>query len=302
MPPYWFPAGAGMTGSSEREELVWEKMRYSLGWRPYTLYRGDEILGNVTLLPMSVWLKGEVVDVVGIAAVATLEAYREMGVARYLMKYCLEQIDKEQKASVLFTEKPAIYEGLGFKRIEQRYFMAEVGDIQLENKGFDAKLCGTVTPEQMQKMAGVYTGNFGNYDGMVARTADYTSFYELCLNSYEEPRIIFCLDEGRMRGYIRVEPEGDGLLVSEICCDETAKDVAESLLYFAAEYARDNDLATMSFSLFSGHFAWKLLKEKSVPIEREAGCKGREVFMVRPAGNGELGAFADLQWSLSDKF
>ena len=41
-------------------------------WSPYALYRGSEIVANVSLMPMRIWLEGRVRDVVGVASVATV--------------------------------------------------------------------------------------------------------------------------------------------------------------------------------------------------------------------------------------
>ena len=43
-------------------------------WSPHTLFHGDQIVANVSLVPMRIWLEGRAPGVIGIASVATAPA------------------------------------------------------------------------------------------------------------------------------------------------------------------------------------------------------------------------------------
>ena len=60
----------------------------------YALFRDDEFIGNVGLLPVSIRYNGEIIELIGIAAVATLPRFRKQGVFKYLMNHCIDLVDK----------------------------------------------------------------------------------------------------------------------------------------------------------------------------------------------------------------
>ena len=76
-------------------------------------------MGNVSLMPMRIWLGGRPTEVAGIASVATRKEHRRQGVAKRLMRHVLAIVDEWKMPAVLFTDLPNVYEGLGFHSIEQ---------------------------------------------------------------------------------------------------------------------------------------------------------------------------------------
>jgi predicted acetyltransferase len=88
-------------------------------WEPYTLYQGDEPLGNVSIVMFQLQSGGQLQKAAGIASVATPERYRGIGVAKHLMNHVLKVIDAQNLPSILFTSLPKVYTGLGYQVVDQ---------------------------------------------------------------------------------------------------------------------------------------------------------------------------------------
>ncbi|NQT17566.1 MAG: GNAT family N-acetyltransferase, partial [Planctomycetes bacterium] len=99
-------------------------------WTPYALYRRGELLGNVSLVPLRIWLGGQPTEVAGIASVGTRKEHRRKGVAQHLMRHALAIVDEWKMPAILFTDLPKLYEDLGFHSIEQTYPSAPVGRME----------------------------------------------------------------------------------------------------------------------------------------------------------------------------
>ena len=265
---------------------------------PYTLYNGEEILGVVALIPIRLWWGRREVELFGIASVATAPEYRRQGIVKHLLSHCLGIADKQGCLSVLFTDVPGVYEGAGFRKVEQKYYAARTEQLHFEDMGFNKKIYTRLTPQQFEEAAEFYRESYPNYDGKVIREGDYQKIYELFFNPYDHSKIIFCTDELSLQGYIRIENKNNELEVTELCYEVSEPETAESLLAGAMDYARENELKKIKFRLFPNHHAWDIIKQKSEALEEEAVSD----FMLRAAGDKDPGEFSALQWSGSDKF
>ena len=279
-----------------------EKGRRFYTWTPYTLYLGNELLGNVSLMPMRIWLEGRITQTVGIASVATPKRYRRMGVAKHLMGHCLGVIDRQKMPAVLLTNLPGMYQWAGFEAVDQAYPAASTRQVDFAKRGFDCKLLETLAEDHLEEMARLYAQEYPNYDGKVVRDPDYWQLYQMLFNPYPKIKVLFCIRDGRVLGYARLELEDDRLLVSEICGDASGTDVAETLLGFMADYARQVGRDLVTFALPPDHFAKQILNHHDVQLQPEPPGAHRETFMVRPRAGELLGPLERLQWSLADKF
>ncbi len=271
-------------------------------WTPYCLYRGDLVVGSVSLVPMRIWLAGQAMEVVGIASVATRSEYRRQGIAGHLLRHALRIVEERRAPAVLFTGLPGIYQRRGFKRIEQTYLAASAGRMEFARRGHDCEILESLDDGHLDRLASVYAGDYPNYDGKVVRDPDYWQLYQMLLNLYPKPKILSCTQRGRLAGYARVEPEDDRLLVSEICGDPRAGNLTEALLSFVAGYARQIRLDLVTLALPRDHYVWQALRRDDAALQAEPPGADRETFMVRPAPQEDLGPLGQLQWSLADKF
>jgi len=283
-------------------ETMIEKHKRFYTWTPYTLYLGDEILGNAALVPMRIWLGGRPADIVGVGAVATATHYQRKGVARHLIRHCAEILDRQQMPSALFTDLSVVYEDAGFRTIPQVYRAAGARRMDFDSRGFDCEILDTVDEGHVEQMKGIYTNEYPNYDGKVVKDRAYWQLYELLFNPYPSPRLLFCTGDGRLLGYARVDVEDDRLLLSELCGRPSAVDVTEALRSFVRSYAVELGLDLITFALPPGHFSEQILHSHQIHLEPEPPGAHREIFMVRPAAGQALGPLERLQWSLADKF
>ncbi len=281
-------------------EMV-ERGRRFYTWTPYALYHGGELVANVSLMPMQIWLNGQPRPIVGIASVATRERFRRRGVARHLLRHALGIVDERRAPAVLFTELPAVYEGLGFETIPQTYRAASARAFDWGDRPEPCELVGTFGAEHLGAMARLYDRT-PNYDGKVVRDAEYWQLYEMLFHAYARFKLLVCRRAGRMVGYARVEEEADRLLVSELCGEPSDVEVVERLLASAAAYARRIERDVISFAMPPGHFAESIVRARGVAFGPEPPGAPRESVMVRPAAGQPLGPLARVSWPLADKF
>lgn len=271
-------------------------------WTPYTLYDGEEILGNVALMPLKVWLGGRPVEVVGVASVATAPRYRRQGIARYLLQHCLALADRDRLPAVLFTGQPEVYDRHGFVRIAPRYTECRLDDWPFHHRSQEKTWLDCPTAEQWKALGSIYADDYPNYDGKLLRDACYRPLYQTLFRLNPHWRIVACGTGGRWLGYARCEAEPGRLLVSEFCCDPGREEAAESLLSAIGVEAGRLGRTVVSWALPTGHFVDGLLRSHGVAQAAEGTGAGREVFMVRPAAGEPLGPLARLSWPLADKF
>lgn len=266
----------------------------------YALYQGDEFLGNVGLMPMTIWFADKPLELIGVGAVATVPEYRRQGIAKYLMEHCMEIVDAQNKASVLFTELPIVYQQQGFTTVPQKYIAAEVGSIAFGDTKFTYQCVSELNDEQIEEMDRVYQAS-PMPDGKVIRDKAYWKLYKLLFNPYPKPRIVLCRDSGNvLLGYLRFETESDRFTITEFCVN--SDEITEGLLGYIQNAARENNIGWCSLALAPGHAVLNTLHQKGVVLSQEPAGVRREIFMVRPAAGQSIGELNDLQWSLADKF
>ncbi len=270
-------------------------------WTPYALYRRGELLGNVSLVPLRIWLSGQPTEVAGIASVGTRKEHRRKGVAQHLMRHALAIVDEWKMPAVLFTDLPKLYEGLGFHSIEQTYPSAPVGRMEFAAEGFQCEVVDTLDQGRLDQMARVHADAYPNYDGKVVRDPDYWQLYQMLFNPFPKPKMLFLTDPRRIVGFARCEVEDDRLLVAELCAPANPTRVSESLLGFARDYACQLHRDSITLALPPDHFALETLR-RLIPLEPERPGAHRETFMVRPPAGEPLGPLDRLHWSLADKF
>jgi GNAT superfamily N-acetyltransferase len=91
---------------------------------PYTLFKGDRAVSNVSVIPMSWMIGGKLVTASGIQSVMTLPAERGKGYMKKLMNHVLEDL-KDYSFVFLQTENPNLYEKYGFEKVEEHIFITE---------------------------------------------------------------------------------------------------------------------------------------------------------------------------------
>ena len=269
------------------------------------LFAGDEFIGNAGLFPLKLWYKGKIVEFIGVGAVATMPKYRRQGVASYLMDRCMDEIDRLNKPSILFTELPSVYDKKGFQIVDQKYKAIKKDDFTLKESELNFRYYETLTSEQIKEIKDFYNNIYPNYDGKIVRTdePDYWDFYTMMFNPYMKPRLVIAKDDfGNVKGYCRFDVDNDRITVTELCVKEDDFASCQALLGFVVRFAKlaGFELLTLAFS--KNHLVWNLLKTLNVKSFAEPDGVRREIFMVRPAKGNANEIYNDLLWSLADKF
>lgn len=92
---------------------------------PYTLFKENRAIANVSVIPMSWVIDGEPVAAAGIQSVMTLPSERGKGYMKKLMNLVLKDLTNHYSFIFLQTETPALYEKYGFKKVEEHIFVTE---------------------------------------------------------------------------------------------------------------------------------------------------------------------------------
>ena len=104
-----FPTDRKIFELMEKEDLLF-------GYEPKVLFVDGKIVSNVSLVRKNIYIGSKILKGGGIASVATHPDYRRKGYAKMLLKERLRDISlKGSDFSPLFTDKPFIYEKLGWE-------------------------------------------------------------------------------------------------------------------------------------------------------------------------------------------
>lgn len=98
---------------------------WNLNYCPYTIFKENRAVANVSVIPMSWILDGKAVAAAGIQSVMTLPSERGRGYMKKLMNLVLEDLTNQYSLIFLQTETPALYEKYGFRKVEEHIFVTE---------------------------------------------------------------------------------------------------------------------------------------------------------------------------------
>jgi len=268
-------------------------------WRPYTLYQGDEPIGNVSIVIFQLQAEGRLQKTAGIASVATPERYRGMGIAKHLMNHVLQIIDAQNLSSILFTSLPRVYTGLGYKLVDQGVKQVAVKKME-QTSGLIVNRLAQLNREHLETAEKLYSG-LAPHNGKLFRDAEYWRLYGNAVNNSDKIEFAFCRSEDKTLGYARLEYEADRLLLNEFYAPPESREINAALWNWVCDAAAKKDKKNISLALPSTHWLWDLLQIDCIAMEPETGIE-REVFMVRMPKHKQLKWLTELRWPLPDKF
>lgn len=269
-------------------------------WTPFSLYYGDEVAGNVSIIKMQIWLGGKIIDLYGIGSVATPEKFRKNGIAKHLMAHSLNEIDKLNLPSVLFTDLPKVYESHGFKTVHQEYRMFDITNVKAISSNQNIEYIEEINNEILTEIRDIYENSCQNFDGKFVRGDQKLSNMKKLYNP-KKSQIIASQKDGKICGYIKADYDKDRITLTEFCCDINDTETRQSLIAAALNAADKHEVKTISLAFAPSHFIWNVLENNETKTEVEEGAQ-REVFMVRGPHGNTAGALENLFWSLADKF
>ena len=94
---------------------------------PFSIVKNDEIVSNVSVAIMDVFLNGKKLVAAQIGAVGTLPEYRNKGLSRDLMNYVIEKFKDDVQLFFLFANETVMeyYPKFGFKNFHENIFTSE---------------------------------------------------------------------------------------------------------------------------------------------------------------------------------
>lgn len=110
------------TGRSAAERLDWHWQDISM---PFVTFEAGALIAHVGVLELPLWVEGKRVLVGGVHAVVTAESHRLRGHARRLLEEALAWCDERYESVVLSTADPGVYEGVGFRVLQECFFRTE---------------------------------------------------------------------------------------------------------------------------------------------------------------------------------
>jgi GNAT superfamily N-acetyltransferase len=99
-------------------------------WRavstPFVAWEGGRAVAHVGVIAIPAVVAGERTVLAGIHAVCSHPDRRGIGLVRPLLEAALRNADQRCETAMLFTDKPALYEKFGFRRVQEHAFSATV--------------------------------------------------------------------------------------------------------------------------------------------------------------------------------
>jgi predicted acetyltransferase len=268
-------------------------------WEPYTLYQGDEPLGNVSIVMCQLQAGSRLLKTAGLASVATPERYRGMGVAKSLMTHVLKVIDSQNLPSVLFTSLPRVYSGLGYQPVDQGLKQTVAKSLDITD-GLNVHRLTHLNRKDLEAAEKLYSGLLP-YDGKLVRDEEYWRRYASSVNNSDKIEFAFYRRTDKTAGYARLEYEADRVLLDEFYAPSESREINSALWNWVCTAAREKGKKMISIALPSTHGLWNFLQHNNFTVEPETGVE-REFFMVRMPKREPIKWLTGLRWSLSDKF
>ena len=282
------------------DELIRDQSRLCV-FESYALYQDDELLGHVGLVPLKIYWKGRVAEILGVGAVATPPQHRRKGIINYLLQHCMQVIDQQRLPAFLFTELPLVYEKHGFKIMPQNYKAISDNPCQCDCK-IEIKVVDELTAGHIDEIADLYEKRCPVYDGKIVKSKESWELYRMFFNYWQNSKAVLGFIDGKLAGYARLDLENDRLTIIEMCTAGDAVDVSKSLLNCILNYKKKLGIGSVSIALPTQHNLWKILQDMKAEVSPEPHGVPREFFMARNAAGETTGHWDSLEWPLSDKF
>jgi len=151
------------------DRKIFEIMRkegLSFGYEPKVLFVNGKIVSNVSLVKRDIYIGSKLLKGGGIASVATHPDYRRRGYVKMLLKERFRDLSlKGLDFSPLFTDKPSIYEKLGWEIFPQRFCMLEEIKAPLNTRKKNVEIFHHSTKVLMEETKRIYEQNILFFPG-----------------------------------------------------------------------------------------------------------------------------------------
>lgn len=259
---------------------IMEKEELSFGYEPKVLFVNGKIVSNVSLVKRDLYIGSNLLKGGGIASVATHPDYRRKGYAKMLLKERFRDVCfKELDFSPLFTDKPFIYEKLGWEIFPQRFYILEEIKASLNARKKSIEMFHYSTKVLMEEVKRIYEQNILFFPGVLKRDKEYWQEY-FRIFDLKDKELFFLLREGSTaKAYARVCKEKDDILLGEMGVEKEDNEAIKGLFYYLLGWIREAGFKKLVISLSPLHPIFEFLKMENIRLKEENSGK-REVLMI----------------------
>lgn len=126
----------------------YERGFYEPHYIPYAFFSEDQLVANVSITKLDVWLQGQLIPAIQFATVGTRPEYRKQGLSRILMHKVFEDFAEENPLYFLFANDSVLdfYPKFGFRLVEEKIFEAPMPSVDSD---FSARQLNLQEPEDV---------------------------------------------------------------------------------------------------------------------------------------------------------
>jgi GNAT superfamily N-acetyltransferase len=111
--------------SSDFLSCFYERGYWDPTYRPYSFFKGNKVVANVSMFDMPLVINGQNVKAAGIQSVMTYPSYQGKGLIRKLFVEIFSRYEHQYPLFFLYTQIPAMYQKFGFRVLSQYHFICE---------------------------------------------------------------------------------------------------------------------------------------------------------------------------------
>jgi len=284
-----------------------EKEGSLFGYEPKVLFVDGKMVSNVSLVRKDIYIGSKLLKGGGIASVATYPDYRRKGYAKTLLKERLHDISlKKLDFSPLFTDKPFIYEKLGWEIFPQKFWVLEKMKIPLNARKKNVEIFRNSTKTLMEEVKRIYQENMLFFPCVLKRDEEYWQEYFRIFN-LKDNELFFLLQERNVtKAYARCCQEKDDILLGEMGVGKEDNEAIKGLFYYLLDWIRRSGFKKLIISLPLSYPIFECLKMENIRLKEESSGE-REVLMIKTiSSQGEILRDKDIKskfhWGYFDKF
>lgn len=286
---------------------VMEKEGLSFGYEPKILSVDGKIVSNVSLVERDIHIGPKLLKGGGIAGVATHPDYRKRGYAKMLLKERFRDISlKGLDFSPLFTDKPFIYEKLGWEILPQRFYTLEEIKAPLNVRKKSVEMFHHSTKTFMEEVRRIYEQNMLSFPGALKRDKEHWQEYFRIFDLKDKELFFLLREESTTKAYARVCKEKDDILLGEMEVEKKDNQAIKGLFYYLLGWIREAGFKKFVISLSALHPIFEFLKMEGIRLEEENSDK-REVLMMNIISSKadilkDKKIRSNLHWGYFDRF
>lgn len=195
-------------------------------------FEDDQLMAQLTLLPLAIYINGRPIPMGGIAGVGTWPEYRRQGLVSKLLQHTLEIMRRDgQMISLLHPFEFDFYRKFGWEMFSEQRRYTIASNLLPKRVQVPGTVIRLTQPDTML-LSTVYEQYARRYNGMLSRNPQW--WEERIYRRKCGQIAVYRSESGKPQGYILYEVKESKMTVHElVCLNETAR---QSLWTFIANH------------------------------------------------------------------